>query len=296
VTRPNFFVIGAPKCGTTSLSRWLRGHPNIYMPFEKEPGFFNSDDRRAISALDQYEGLFRDAREEHIAVGEASVFYLSSSVAATNIIRYQPEARFIVMVRNPVEMAPAFHAEMVLSGQENVRDFYEAWNLQKARRHGHRLPIFCGTRRYYLYEDLCSLGQQVQKLLAIVPASRVLVIVLDDVASDPRKEYLRVLNFLGVPDDGRLSFPIYNTARVSRRPKLLRLLYLVVESKRLLGISVGFGLWSRVKAGQIEQKRPDVSAEVAEILNKSFANDVGLLSQLLNRDLQHWVVTAPAAI
>ena len=56
--RPNFFIIGAPKCGTTSLSVWLSEHPKIFMSPIKEPHFFNTDDRQAVTTLDQYEALF----------------------------------------------------------------------------------------------------------------------------------------------------------------------------------------------------------------------------------------------
>jgi hypothetical protein len=98
-----------------------------------EPYFFNTDDEPRLYTLDRYEDLFRGAHEQHIAIGEASTFYLSSSNAVTNIIRYQPDARFIVMVRNLVEMAQSYHAEMVLRGAESVEDFFAAWSLQKDR-------------------------------------------------------------------------------------------------------------------------------------------------------------------
>ena len=85
----------------------------------KEPHYFNTDDQQCVATLGDYELLFVDATDQHIAVGEASVWYLSSTEAVRNILRYQPEARFIVMVRNPVEMAPALPAEMLLSGHES---------------------------------------------------------------------------------------------------------------------------------------------------------------------------------
>ena len=97
---------------------------------DKEPHFFNTDDlRRGVTSLEQYEALFRHAREEHKAIGEASVWYLCSAVAVHNILQYQPASRFIVMVRNPIEMAPALHGEMLLAGLENAQDFCEAWFL-----------------------------------------------------------------------------------------------------------------------------------------------------------------------
>ena len=114
--KPNFFIVGGPKCGTTSLWSWLRTHPDIFMSHLKEPNFFNSDDNLGISGLTEYEALFRDARVSHTAVGEASVWYLSSPVAVQNILRFEPEARFIVLLRNPIEMAVAMHSQMLIGG------------------------------------------------------------------------------------------------------------------------------------------------------------------------------------
>ena len=96
--KPNFFIIGAPKCGTTSLWTWLVSHPNIFLPLEKEPHYFNTDDARrgVLTSLEQFEALFRDVRDEHIAICEASVWYLSSRTAVRNILQYQPNARLIV--------------------------------------------------------------------------------------------------------------------------------------------------------------------------------------------------------
>jgi hypothetical protein len=86
--KPTFFIIGAPKCGTTSLAAWLGTHPDAFMSPTKEPDFFNTDDRQGVTSLSEYEELFREARNNHIAVGEASVWYLSSSHAVHNILDY----------------------------------------------------------------------------------------------------------------------------------------------------------------------------------------------------------------
>jgi len=138
--KPNFFILGAPKCGTTSVAVLLSEHPHIYMP-QKEPHFFNTDHRRFLNSLEGYERLFARADARHRAVGEASVWYLSSASAVKNILDYAPEAKFIVMLRNPVEMAPSLHEEQVFTGRENVTDFAKAWALQDVRRRGHQLPV-----------------------------------------------------------------------------------------------------------------------------------------------------------
>lgn len=288
--RPNFFIIGAPKCGTTSLATWLSDHPNIFMPPAKELHFFNTEDWRDVYGVDHYQSFFRDAGSGHRAVGEASVWYLSSTQAVRHILDYEPEARFIVMLRNPVEMAPALHAEMIFTGMESEHDFGEAWSLQDDRRAGRMIPASCLVPRRLLYGDICSLGAQLEGLLGMVPAQRILTIVLDDLRQDARREYVRALQFLDVDDDGRSDFSIKNASQVRRWPLLLKFAQGVVEAKRLFGITRGLGLWHRVdtintKARRRRPLRPECLATVKEY----FAGDVSRLGRLLDRDLSHWL-------
>ena len=287
--KPNFFIIGAPKCGTTSMSAWLAGHPQIFMSPMKEPHFFNSDDRQAIRTLDEYDSLFYRATEEHIAIGEASVWYLSSAEAVRAILRYQPEAKFIVMLRNPLEMAPALHGEMLLSGLEYEQSFSTAWNLQEERRQGRRVRGSWARRRF-LYGEICSLGVQLQRLYATVSFHSVLTIVLDDIRADPRHEYLRVLKFLGAPDDARLDFPIYNSASAFRYPQIQRIAYPILHLKDRLGVSGGLGVWTRVEnLMRVDTPREPLAPEMMSILSEYFSKDVELLGRLLGRDLQQWL-------
>jgi hypothetical protein len=296
--KPNFFILGAPKCGTSSMAAWLGQHPAIFIPATKEPRFFNTDDNRepiyGVATLGAYEALFTAATAAQPAIGEASVYYLSSAVAVANILRYQPDARFIVMLRNPVDMAPALHAEALIHGLENVRDFRTAWDLQYDRRHGRHVPVLSGSGRLFLYADVCALGTQLQRLFAAVPRDRVLTILLDDVAADPRREYVRALCFLGVDDDFRQEFPVYNSARVIRWPRLTRTLFFAIRIKDHLGIRLNLDLYRRLfDRNVVIAPRESLPRAVTDMLRCHFAGEVALLSRLLGRDLKHWL--APPA-
>src|SRR5690349_21884975 len=85
--KPNFFIVGAPKCGTTALYEYLRPHPNVFLPRVKEPHFFATDlgTYPAVKTRAAYDRLFADSLAEHTRVGEASVYYLRSSAALANI-------------------------------------------------------------------------------------------------------------------------------------------------------------------------------------------------------------------
>jgi len=287
---PNFFILGAPKCGTTSLATWLGEHPNIFMSSYKEPHFFNTEDTRVVDTAEYYQSFFRGAGPQHHAIGEASVWYLSSAQAVRGILSYAPDARFIVMLRNPLEMAPALHTEMVFTGMENERDFATAWQLQDDRRAGRMLPATCSVPRRLLYADACSLGAQLERLLAMVPARRVLTIVLDDLRQDARREYLRALQFLDVLYDGRSDFTVQNPAKIRRWHFLVNLSHAIAAVRGRLGIKGGIGLWRRIDAmNRAEQKPQSLSPELAAALKQFFSADVARLSSLLDRNLESWV-------
>src|SRR5262245_38442672 len=146
-----FFIAGAPRCGTTSLAVALAQHHQVCFSEPKEPHFFTrvadgydlARTRRAyIKSFFPTERLSRDA------LGEASPSYLYSRTAIRAIDRMFPAARFIVMVRNPLEMMPSYHARLLFTLDEDVADFETAWRLQKQRAIGREIGrASCRERR-----------------------------------------------------------------------------------------------------------------------------------------------------
>jgi len=297
---PNFFIVGAPKCGTTSMAAWLAEHPNIYMSPIKEPFFFSKDiDHGPIRTWEHYMGLFKAVRKEHVAIGEASVFYLFSKLAVLEIEKTIYAPRYIVMVRNPVEMARSLHEQRLRGGYEDISNFREAWYLAQVRLNGERVPATCTDPVLLDYPSWCRLGEQLARLYAIVPKERVLVLVLDDVKQNPRREYLRVLEFLGVPDDARQEFPVHNPARhwkVERFAKiLLRFGRAVGKVKRRLDIPAYRGTGIIRYAERMNERlntrphsRPPLSRDFQQELEAYFADDLAGLERLLGRQFPHW--------
>jgi len=288
--KPNFFIIGAPKCGTTSLAAWLAEHPDIYMSPTKEPHFFNTDHRRFLSSIEGYERLFEGATSRHAAVGEASVWYMYSAEAVRNILDYNPDAKFIVMLRNPIDMAPSLHEELVFTGREDVTDFATAWGLQEARRTGAQLPRMAWEPKYLQYGDLCSLGAQLDRVLESVQRHRVKQVFLDDLKVDPQRIYREVLGFLGVADDGRSDFRALNQAKARRWPALLKLSFAAITVKKALGVEGGLGLWRHVdNANRVDRTRKPIDAKMRSMLRDYFRADIGQLARLTGRDLAAWL-------
>lgn len=296
--KPNFFIIGAPKCGTTSLARWLREHPKIYMSPWKEPRYFDRDLRTRFRIKErEYFALFKRATDEHLAVGEATVWYLYSQEAVPNIEREIPGARYIVMIRNPVEMAYSLHEQMVVHQVEHVYDFAKAWELSPVRRAGHGVSRWVAEPRLLDYQSVCMLGTQLERLFAIVPKERVLVLVLDDIKENPRREYLRVLAFLGVPDDNRTEFPVLNRAKRVRWRGFQRALLLALKAERVVRGKVGLPpqnskvLWRLNDLNKKPRPRPPMPDELRARLEKFYSEEIRKLERVLERDFSNWFTT-----
>jgi hypothetical protein len=135
--RPDFFIVGAFKSGTTALYEYLRQHPQVFMPFHKEPLFFGDDLTRRYGrmTLDHYLSLFKEAGEGQ-RVGEASAWYLYSQCAANEIRGFSADAQIIVMLRNPVDVMHAQHSQLLFNAAEDIPDFGAALEAEPSRRNG----------------------------------------------------------------------------------------------------------------------------------------------------------------
>jgi hypothetical protein len=291
--RPNVFLIGAPKCATTALAGWLKGHPQVFMCVPKEPYFFSVDIRspRAVETIRQYEALFQNAKPGHVAVGEASTTYLRSREAVPRISRYSPGARFIVCLRNPVEMVASVHSQLYKGGRETEPCLEKAWALQNARRKGRCIPTLCTEPADLQYADMCRLGAQVERLLESVKRDQIFFVLLDDLRENPRDTYCSVLRFLDLPDDVRNNFPVINVRVEPRWHAVSRFLAGAHRVKRVLGVTRSTGVGTVI--GALNNRRPKNNQGTLEPLRRElqdlYRNDVEKLAAILGRDLRHWV-------
>lgn len=298
--RPNFFIVGAPKCGTTALYEYLRPHPNIFLPKVKEPHFFAQDlgSYPFIKTLDEYTALFAGSRDQHTRVGDASVYYLRSAVAIPNIRTFNPEARIIAMFRNPVEMVHSLHSQLLYVSEETVSDFETAWRLQERRSRGLDVPAASRGAFLLQYAEVGRFGTQTQRLLSVFPRAQVKIILYDDFTTSPQRAYDEVIEFLGIPHDHRTEFPRINDnkraklvwlSRLARKPPpVLR------ESYRTIKQALGSGRLDAIKReivgrNTVRERRRPLSPEFRAELVEAFRDEVALLSRLLDRDLSHWV-------
>src|SRR4051794_30295372 len=197
------FIVGAPKCGTTSLYVYLEGHPDVFMSPVKEPMYFSADARGAPrrrfaygSEESAYLALFDAARDEKV-VGEASTSYLASQVAPRLIHQFDPAARIVIMLRNPVDMMYSLHGERVSFGREPLQNFEEALAADEDRMAGRNVPDRATALRV-AYRSAASYGEQVGPWLDEFGRDAIHVIVFEDFVADTALEFRRLLEFLGI--------------------------------------------------------------------------------------------------
>lgn len=297
--KPNFFIVGAPKCGTTALHAYLGTHPNLFLCEPKEPNYFSTDfpTHRYVTEEKDYLRLFANASDDESLLGEASAWYLYSSEAIPNINKFDPQAKIIAMVRNPIEMVPSLHGMLLRYFAEDEKNLERAWDLQETRRHDQN---FARSRnenfdpKTCLYADVCKLGAQIERLLAVFPRQQVHIIVFDDFVRDTKVCYEKVLEFLQVPSDGRMEFPPENVRRQFKSQELAWLSWKIRDAgsyvKRKLGITRSFDVLHKLYAlNEQSEDRPRLTPEFKRKLVTEFQSDVEKLMELTQRDLSHWL-------
>lgn len=288
---PNLFILGAPKCGTTSMAEWLADHPKVFMSKLKEPHYFNKDHKHnSVVNYDHYLSLFNSATDIQTIVGEASVWYLYSEVAVKNIIKnLGNNLKFIVMLRNPVQMAYSLHEQQVFNLNEPETDFKKAWNLQEERRRNKKLATTTRDAKLLLYGETCKLGNQVERLLNIVESKKIKFILLDDLKEDALKIYKETLDFLDVEYDGRTNFVAVNAGKVRKSKSLAFMVKALGLLKQKLKITKGFGILNKTNQTNIKDfKRKPLNPEFRSELVNFFDDDIKKLENLIKRDLSNW--------
>lgn len=305
---PSFFIVGAPRCGTTSLAAYLGAHPRLFLSNPKEPHHFGKDIAmrfRPYADEKRYLRLF-DAAGERVS-GEASVLYLYSQSAPGEILALNPAARAVILLRDPVEMVASLHAHNVLLGYEDLTDLSEAVAAEPARRAGQRVPWSCLMPLALQYTRLGCYAEGVERYLEAFGRERVLCLLLSDLKREPARVYQETLRFLGVEPAPPPSFKVHNEQKRWKSPRLGRVVMgtttwavahgMDLPTKPLRALAVApFAIAMALAArfGVTAAPAAPVPPALRETLRAAFRDDVVRLGRVLDRDLSGWLAD-PAA-
>ena len=225
--KPNLFIVGQPKSGTTALHQFLGQHPEIYMSSVKEPHFFCSDfhlesdraygkkrffDFRSESA---YLQLFNRAGKAKV-VGESSTNYLYSQVAAEKIHNFNPDAKIIIILREPAKFLYSLHSHYVKFTEENEPDFLTALALESDRKQEKASSPRVTTPSYLYYSQRVQYYQQVKRYYDRFEPEQIKVVLFEEFKSDNERIYREILEFLGVDPNFT---PEYGTVNANKEVK-----------------------------------------------------------------------------
>jgi hypothetical protein len=293
--KPDFFLVGAPKCGTTAMYEFIAQHPDVFVPAKKEIHFFGADlySPHYNRDPDSYLNLFKEASTEK-RVGEASVWYLYSKLAANEIKEFSPSAGIIIMLRNPVDMIYSLHSHRLYINSEDIEDFDEALAAESDRKLGRRLPANPFPAAGLFYREVGKYSEQIERYFDAFGRDQVKIILYDDFKTDPLASCQEVFSFLGVQSPFPVEISVVNASKKVRNRTLASLLDPPPAIVRKLARALTTAerrhkLFRTFQELNTEHgPRPLMSPTLRRELQQEFAPDVERLSKLLDRDLMHW--------
>lgn len=293
---PNFFIVGAPKCGTTAMYNYLSQHPDIFMPEVKEPHFFGSDIYAPyfIRDKEKYLSIFSKAKNEK-RVGEASVWSLYSKHAASEIKACYPDASIIIMLRNPVDMIYSYHSQRLYNCTEDITDFEAALEAEGQRKQSLLLPKFPYPIHGLFYREIAKYTDQVERFLKVFDHKQVKIIIFDDFKANTNQSYKELLQFLEVDANFQPEIKVVNPNKLPRSTGFKKLLkqpplplQLIIRAL-LPSKTLRTKLRTEILKRNIKYvSRPPMNSQLRQRLQEEFFEDIERLSKLLNRDLTHW--------
>jgi hypothetical protein len=300
VALPDFFIIGAPKAGTTALHVALAQHPHLYMSPVKEPKFFLCDGpppdrggpgdahsyREWVWRREDYERLF-DAAPAGSLRGESTPFYLADPAAHRRIHEQVPAARLIVILRDPVDRAYSNWAHLWADGLEPIGDFVEA-----CAEEPHRTAD--GWAPFWRYLDTGLYGRHLQHLYGLFPRQQVHVIRYKSLVDEPQTTLDGICRFLGV-EEGLLSeAPAVNVGGYVSPSWSTSVLQTVFRHGASLGSHFPPQIWRKVSLPlqwliqRTPQHRPELPERERAKLLDYFSEDIDIVEQETGWDLQEW--------
>jgi hypothetical protein len=303
--RPDFFLVGTFKSGTTALYEGLRRHPQVFMPFHKEPLFFGDDLTRRYGrfTLEEYLRLFKDAKPGQ-RVGEASAWYLYSTSAAREIHDFNADAQILAILRNPVDVMYANHSQIIFNVVEDIPDFEQALAAEPDRRAGRRIPPGPINVENLFYRHSVKFADQLERYFDVFGRDKVHVMLFDDLRQDGAAVVRACLEFLGVDASLAKAPPSANENRRVRSATMQRLIFappkpLLPFVRVLRNIPFVRAARGRLLEMNSEAKpRAPMDPDLRVRLLAEQAPEVERLGRLIGRDLSGWLENdrGPAAV
>lgn len=281
---PDFFIIGAPKCGTTTVFDWLKQHPGTYLS-AKEPSFFSKDlfdtdkEFNLDRTLESYLAVICPAEAAGLMTGEATPKYLYSDQSLLALQEHKERIKLIVMLRNPLDLCYSLHGQFIKQGIESRNSFADAWSQADAKDARLNYPMWG------------LFGKRLRKLFEMFDRDQVLVLILEEeMKNNPTLAYEKITKFLGLDSE---HIPDLNSSNKATHVRFTKLNAFLNRFRRFIrrgGIDVGNTgvLLFIAKLNRAQKQRPQLNENLRKKMADVFRADVDLTASLLERDTLPW--------
>ncbi len=298
---PDFFVIGAPKAGTTAVHTALARHPQLFLSAIKEPKFFLCDGpppqeggpgdahsyREWVWRRHDYERLF-DAAPPGTLRGESTPLYLADFEAHRRIYDAVPQARLIAILRDPVDRAYSNWSHLWADGLEPISNFVDACAEEPSR-------VEAGWAPFWRYLGIGTYGKQLRHLRTLFPADQIHLIRYKSLVDEPRHTLDGICRFLGVSEGLLDKAPAMNLGGYVPPTLYTRTLQTVFRGGASLGRHFPPQVWRKTSLPiqwliqRTPQHRPELSEEQRGQLVGYYADDISIVEEITGWDLSQWL-------
>jgi hypothetical protein len=289
--KPNFLIIGAAKCGTTSMHRYLSQHPDIFMPGWKEPSFFIGDPFKPLNCATQavYYKLFKRIKEEH-AFGEASTAYLYDEAAPKLIHEALGNIKIIIMLRDPANMSYSLYNHQVRKEGETIESFEEALEAEEVRLKNSSFKKKCyGWHANYYYYRRALYYDQVKRYWDTFGQNNIFIILFEDLNADPIGIVQKTFEFLNVEETFIPIIQVHNAAgEILKIPEFWKDRSLLLQTTAFVFSKTVFKKIHQLLRNIGRKPPPAISPETAQKLKKRFYGDICRLETLTGKNLSAW--------
>lgn len=278
----NFFIVGAPKCGTTTLYHFLNGHGQVDFGAMKEPHLFSSDlTLQGTTSPEDYADSYDYLNPESRVFGDASVMHLYSREAAKNILDYNKTAKILIMLRRPADFIVSYHHEQIYNNVEDRALLQDAWDMSEKRVAGVSVPPACPDAKLLDYKAVAAFDEQVQRYIDCFPPEQVRIGFVEDMQQREPEFIAALYAFLHVDPDGRFQLGRHGSAKAYKSTWQRQLIKLVTHptvqrlwkaSKHRFGVTRRFQLVQRMRrAATTTGEKIQISTALAADMEKHYA-------------------------
>tara|TARA_B100000945_G_C20299700_1_gene557409 strand:- start:26 stop:886 length:861 start_codon:yes stop_codon:yes gene_type:complete len=282
----DFFIVGAPKAGTTSLYHYLSEHPETDMSILKEPNYFSENSIKdndlyyksyPIKKLSKYHSLFKN---NNLIKGEASVSYLYYKDVAKSIKAYNSSARIIIMLRDPIERAFSHYLMDFRLGL--INDTFENIIFQKSN--------LSNSKTYFQqYVKLGEYTNQIKRYFNEFPSEQILVVDYDDFKNKTSDIVKKVYKFLKIDINFSPELNNKHNARFIVNNRLLKFLFSKIIIRKAMNLIFPKFIKSFIKNQFFNNKPPILLSSSRLYLRQYFKKDIENLSNFLQKDYSKWI-------